>query len=569
MRMKKLLVLSMVVAMVGAASAAKNFIINGSFEAHFSSTNSAGVTNGVYNGVPGSFAFGAVLTNGAPPIQAAHVPGWDGEVDNGYVWNPSGTGGTNHWGTYVGLTNLSHGSGAYGAWGDGLHYFRTWQLTNIRAEEGDTVIFSWDINFLSADYSGGWFNGTLQFIDLDPGLFPLEYQINAEFPHNLHGEPLDVWLTHSITQVVTAAQAGSRIQVQLNGAGAWVDNVRLEVDRLNHPADELLYNESFELPFTDGYAQVYDPAVPNSKAYMSFVNGNYIPAWSVTPGEDWGYVWNPTGSGGTNHWNDYVGLTTVSDGNGAAGSWGFSAHVLNTWQNTQEIVLGGDTVIFSWDMNFLSADYGVNAWLVATLQFVGNYAETKVNYNHGGFPDPLPLPAQDVWLTHSVTQVVEAAQSGSTVQVHFQASGTWIDNVSLKVIRTGNYEGWIASYGVTGSDTNRTADIEPDGLDNLLEYALGGNPTTDDAAAIRPISDLDATTWGYIYRRRRDAATRGLDYGLFLNTNNLVFGSWDFIGDTYETGTAIIDGNVEAVSNEIPVNANALEGFIKLEVTEN
>ena len=117
MKMKRLLVLSMVVAMAGVASAAKNWIVNGSFEAHFISTNSVGVTNGIYNGDPGSFAYGAVADLGALTIPS-NVPFWDGEEQSfGYVWNPTGSGGTNHFGLATGLTNVSHGAGAYGAQG--------------------------------------------------------------------------------------------------------------------------------------------------------------------------------------------------------------------------------------------------------------------------------------------------------------------------------------------------------------------------------------------------------------------------------------------------------------------
>jgi hypothetical protein len=59
------------------------------------------------------------------------------------------------------------------------------------------------------------------------------------------------------------------------------------------------------------------------------------------------------------------------------------------------------------------------------------------------------------------------------------------------------YETWAADNNLTGGDALRTADLEPDGIENLLEYVLGGNPTTDDAAAILP-TRLPAdwfTTW--------------------------------------------------------------------------
>ncbi len=559
MKMKKLLVVSMVVAMAGVASAARNFIVNGSFEAPFVSLNGGGVTNGIYNGDPGNFAYGAVEGVARTP---SFVPGWDFEATWGYVWNPTGSGGTNHWGDPVGLTTVSHGAGAYGSYGGLGLDFRTTQLTNMRAEEGDTVIFTWDINFLSADYSGGWFNGALQFV----GATPPDDQIEKDFPHTAHAEPQDVWLTHSITQVVTAAQAGKSIQVQLYGAGVWVDDVRLEVFPLNQPENELLYNGGFELPFSDGYGLVYDGS-PNSKAYVAQAGDTiHLPGWSGA--DHWGYVWNPTGTGGINNWwGTDEGLTTVSEGNGAAGSNGSVGHALNIWQNTQTRVVGGDTVIMAWDMNFPSADHGSSASLTALLQFV-SWAENGSNTTtqvETYFPsNNVPF---DVWRTHSITQVVTAAQSGSILQLHFQGVGAWIDNVSLKLFETGGYEGWVDSYNLTGTDAERGTDYELDGMDNLLEFSLGGNPTNDDAAAILPTSEFTTGTIEYVYNRRSDAVHHGLVYGLVLNTNGLVVGPWDPVGTDYETTNVVIDAEFESVTNTIPVSGE--QGFVNLEVTEN
>lgn len=494
-------------------------------------------------------------------IDPGQVPFWDGEDQSfGYAWNPTGTGGTNHFGSYVGLTNVSHGVGAYGAYGAGAHFFRTWQRTNIRGEEGDTIILSWDINFLSADYSGGWFNAALQFVTVN--------QIVADFPHNVHTEPQDVWLTHSITQVVTAAQAGTEIQIQLNGAGVWVDNVRLEVVQANKPANELIYNGSFELPFVDGYGQPYDPAVPDSIGYGGQPTFK-LPGWN---GEvNWGYAWNPTGSGGTNHWYNpaapnpmcYVGLTNVSDGAGAYGAWGEIGHFFSTWQSTETFVEEGDTVIMSWDMNFLYADYGSNAWHDAHLQFV-KWDTNGVPYAYPGHQIDIVFEEAsgnvgpfDVWRSHSITQTVTAAQSGAMLQVHFEGAGMFIDNVSVLHISGKNYAGWIAGYGLAGPDAEPDYDFEPDGIINMDEYAFGGDPTNpDNPDTLLPASELSGATWTYVYRRRRDAAARNLVYDLSY-TNNLMLPWAD--ANVYETSAGDIDANFESVTNEIP--AVDPEGF--------
>lgn len=133
------------------------------------------------------------------------------------------------------------------------------------------------------------------------------------------------------------------------------------------------------------------------------------------------------------------------------------------------------------------------------------------------------------------------------------------------------YETWIADYNLTGDDALRSADIENggvgDGMDNLLEYVLGGNPTNDDAASILPTVDFDASSIEYVFRRRRDADYRGLVYDVVLNTNGLQQ-SWDNVGDTYEMFSGVIDDDFESVTNTIPTTGIDV-GFVNLEVTEN
>lgn len=57
-------------------------------------------------------------------------------------------------------------------------------------------------------------------------------------------------------------------------------------------------------------------------------------------------------------------------------------------------------------------------------------------------------------------------------------------------------ESWRAThFGVSGNtgDGENDADPDADGLKNLLEYALEGNPNINDATAIRPTHSEDAS----------------------------------------------------------------------------
>jgi hypothetical protein len=127
----------------------------------------------------------------------------------------------------------------------------------------------------------------------------------------------------------------------------------------------------------------------------------------------------------------------------------------------------------------------------------------------------------------------------------------------------GAYDSWAASYGLSVSDKN--VDEEPDGLDNLMEYALGGNPTNDDAAAVSPgfyLAAEDGTNWFHHVHNERTDETN-LTYTVQLNTN-LVSNDWktngvDFIGE------AAFSNHWKTVTNRIEATPDAR--FIKLEVT--
>ncbi len=128
------------------------------------------------------------------------------------------------------------------------------------------------------------------------------------------------------------------------------------------------------------------------------------------------------------------------------------------------------------------------------------------------------------------------------------------------------YSLWTDAYPSLGSSTNLVDDPDSDGMDNLLEYALGGDPTVSDAAGILPGSGLDAGWMYYIYSRRLDAADRGLDYSVVSGTD-LVYGS--LTNATEEVGSATVDAEFETVTNRMPVDVET-QAFMKLnvEITE-
>lgn len=145
--------------------------------------------------------------------------------------------------------------------------------------------------------------------------------------------------------------------------------------------------------------------------------------------------------------------------------------------------------------------------------------------------------------------------------------GGYVDRLRIETFDVENtYEAWAQYYGLDAGQSGRSSDPDGDGMDNLLEYALGSNPGAVDASAVLPSAVFQNDELIYVYKRRLDAAARGLSYGVILR-ENLVSGSWTNIGTTAETGSAAVNSDFETVTNSIPAT-NQL-GFASLRVEEN
>jgi hypothetical protein len=128
------------------------------------------------------------------------------------------------------------------------------------------------------------------------------------------------------------------------------------------------------------------------------------------------------------------------------------------------------------------------------------------------------------------------------------------------------YETWAGDFGLTGSpDADPDYDYDGDGLDNLYEYGLGGDPTN--STDIGNVPDYAVTAAGgtnyfeYVYARRI-AESSGLTYYLELNSD-LVNGVWTNSGYTVLPVAGTIDPDFEAVTNRVETDSKSKE-FIRL-----
>jgi len=166
------------------------------------------------------------------------------------------------------------------------------------------------------------------------------------------------------------------------------------------------------------------------------------------------------------------------------------------------------------------------------------------------------VPNSTLAVGDAVTNALSGAVQAVGVYDFGSDNKTRMDDFTVEAIQeitpSEAWAAWTNSYSLSGSDAELGADPDFDDMDNLVEYALGGNPTNSDAAATLPVSglvDAGSTNWlEYVYLRRLDAATRGLTYEVVRN-DSLQVGSWT--NSEITEVTAAIDADFEAVTNRI------------------
>ena len=139
----------------------------------------------------------------------------------------------------------------------------------------------------------------------------------------------------------------------------------------------------------------------------------------------------------------------------------------------------------------------------------------------------------------------------------FSQSAIWVEQLSASSL----YDTWTAEYELAEIDAELPADPDRDGLDNLTEYGLGGNPTNASDVGIIPtfgMVDVGGTNgFEYVYHQRSDAAARGLDYYLELNTK-LDGGVWT------NHGYAVVDASASDAGFQTVTNRISTEPFTAL-----
>lgn len=144
-----------------------------------------------------------------------------------------------------------------------------------------------------------------------------------------------------------------------------------------------------------------------------------------------------------------------------------------------------------------------------------------------------------------------------------EVGGTTNPSVTITNIRLSINGGEVLHVFPSSSLDPSSVDGDPDGdgRSNLLEYGLGGDPYWHNDPMPVPEIVQAGGNLEYVYRRRLDAASRGLNYTV-LRSTSLEPGSWDSAGVS-ETDCTPIDSEFESVTNLITADDRV---FLSLEI---
>ena len=237
-------------------------------------------------------------------------------------------------------------------------------------------------------------------------------------------------------------------------------------------------------------------------------------------------------------------------------------------------VLGANSVQVQWSNeggDFRQRAYtGTNGAVSASIEFDFDNDTAKYYVDTGSGDvqvgiDFLFTAAQVNNLRYGVRPTWNGS-AADTLKIDSMGLAAWAQVPPTPESPTEFYDSWIAGYSV-GANTNLLDHGDSDGLVNLTEYALGGDPSDGSSRGNMPVQSVLSGATNlieYIYFERTNAVELGLASILEVGTD-LVDTNWAN-GSSYEVGRgASADAGFNAVTNWVPTDEER-QRFIRLKV---
>ena len=222
----------------------------------------------------------------------------------------------------------------------------------------------------------------------------------------------------------------------------------------------------------------------------------------------------------------------------------------NAWWQVDlgsELFIGGIKVYNRTDGNIRLSQF--------TVSVLDREGSSIFSQSFTGYPDPSIL-------------IKTGGVIGQFVRID-QDSNNPLSLAEVEVFESGKapkFSGWIDQYEVSGDDADPTGDPDGDLLNNLTEFALGGNPTNAASVGFSPMLDasgIESNMVHFVYPRRIGAGselTYILEFCSDLTSDNWTVG--DYV-ELPETGS--LNDDFEAVTNRIDTTGKTKE-FMRLRV---
>jgi autotransporter-associated beta strand protein len=139
--------------------------------------------------------------------------------------------------------------------------------------------------------------------------------------------------------------------------------------------------------------------------------------------------------------------------------------------------------------------------------------------------DPLATLDDPVYVLAEYTNLTGTPQFASVTGVPSGYSIDYAHNGGTQIALVQNaaagFASWVGGFGLPPADQDPTDDPDNDGVDNLLEFVLNGDPSVSDSG-ILPVLNVTATDFEFTYQRRDDSVspetTQTFQWGTTLAT---------------------------------------------------
>ena len=304
---------------------------------------------------------------------------------------------------------------------------------------------------------------------------------------------------------------------------------------------------------------------------MTDMSGNEAPVYSAATldtdfgtyldGHRWALsytsvVWRATGYGGDS-WSGFA-IGNPPDGTGIGNGFAFKFRVNGSWvvySGGTQVGTGGATENSYYNPYSVSAVFDESAGTVALSVHFRNSDNT---FNLGTFTNSFADSSRCVEMRNQLDTTL------GTVNKQVKAM---FDHLKIELLSSlSAYGSWSNRYAlVEGSD----GDDDNDGLSNLYEFGLGGNPTNSmdmgNPAECGMVEESGTNWMCYVYPMMSDT-NAGLQYGLEL-TDDLVNGSWTNAGYVVlGKGTNAYESGFDAVTNRI--STEEMTKFVRLKINQ-